>query len=85
MPSAWFSARFAAVCPVNNLLMQTIVNKSQKRDQTRSNQVHDDLINSAPKKFGCTLAYGWRQVEQMFHNDNRLSWWLSNLSSNASE
>ncbi len=23
----------------------------------------------------------WRLVERSFHNDNRLSWWLSHLSS----
>lgn len=35
----------------------------------------------------CTCGYSkaapfnWRLVEQGFHNDNRLSWWLSHLSS----
>ncbi|BDE96884.1 hypothetical protein [Raoultibacter timonensis] len=27
------------------------------------------------------VVFSWRFVEQSFHNDNRLSWWLSHLSS----
>ena len=32
-------------------------------------------------KFGKAIPSTWRFVEQNFHNDNRLSWWLSHLSS----
>ncbi len=31
--------------------------------------------------FGAAVPFSWRFVEQNFHNDNRLSWWLSHLSS----
>ena len=79
------SVRFGAVRLVYNLLMLPIVNMGFNMNRTRGNRVHDDLMDSASKKFGCALAFGWRQVEQMFRNDSRLSWWLSNISSNASE
>ena len=31
--------------------------------------------------FGATAPFSWRFVELDFHNDNRLSWWLSHFSS----
>lgn len=31
--------------------------------------------------YGKRVPFSWRFVERNFHNDNRLSWWLSHLSS----
>ena len=31
--------------------------------------------------FGAAVPFSWRFVELSVHNDNRLSWWLSHLSS----
>ncbi len=32
-------------------------------------------------ELGDAVPSTWRLVERDFHNDNRLSWWLSHLSS----